>query len=114
LGTLLDEQVPVELADALSKAGPHHEYRTVAQEGWRGVKNGELLRRAREAGFSALLTADRRLEHQQNVPRSGLGVVVPHARRIRIQELAPLAPDAVRALDVVQPGEVIHVFSSPP
>jgi hypothetical protein len=43
-----------------------------AREGWRGVKNGELLRRAREAMFGVLITADRRMEHQQNIPAPDL------------------------------------------
>ena len=39
---LLDEQLPRQLAREL--AG--HEVRTVQREGWAGLKNGELLRRA--------------------------------------------------------------------
>jgi hypothetical protein len=109
LRALLDEQLPVELADAIKAAGPHHQISSVVQEGWRGVKNGELLRRAREAMFGVLITADRRMEHQQNIPRAGLGVIVLHAPRIRIQELAPMAPEIASALDTVQPGQIIHL-----
>jgi hypothetical protein len=113
LRALLDEQVPVELADLIGAAAPQHEIRTVEAEGWKGLKNGELLRRAREAGFTVLITSDRRMEYQQNIPRSGLGLVVLHARRIRVQELAPLAPAAAQALEAVQPGEVIHIGVEP-
>jgi hypothetical protein len=60
-----------------------------------------------------LITSDRRMEYQQNIPRSGLGLVVLHARRIRVQELAPLAPAAAQALEAVQPGEVIHIGVEP-
>jgi hypothetical protein len=81
---LLDEQVPVELAGILNELVPQHTIRTVADEGWKGMKNGELLRRMREAGFDALITVDRRMEYQQNVPRSGVGFVVLHARRARV------------------------------
>ncbi len=108
--TLLDEQVPVEFAGVLNAAAPdRHRIRTVAEMGWRGTKNGELLRRMREAGFGVMLTADRHIEHQQNVARSGVGLVIMHPRRVRIQELVPLAPAVLAALDAVQPGEVIHV-----
>jgi hypothetical protein len=113
LRALLDEQVPVELAELIGASAPQHEIRTVAAEGWKGLKNGELLRRAREAGYAVLITSDRRMEYQQNIPRSRLGLVVLHARRIRVQELAPLAPAAARALDAVQPGEVIHLGVEP-
>jgi hypothetical protein len=37
---------------------PESTIRTLQQEGWAGLKNGELLKRAKAAGFEALLTAD--------------------------------------------------------
>ena len=59
---LLDECVPRALRDDI----PGHEVKTVAEVGWAGVKNGELLRLA--AGqFDLLLTVDRSLEYQQNL-----------------------------------------------
>lgn len=108
--TLLDEQVPIEFADVLQATTPErHTVRTVAEMGWRGNKNGELLRRMCEAGFGAMVTADRRIEHQQNIARSGVALVVMHPYRVRIQELVPLAPAVLAALDAVQPGQVVHV-----
>jgi hypothetical protein len=114
LRALLDEQVPVELAGLVQEAGPHHLVRTVADEGWKGLKNGALLQRMRESGYEALVTVDRRMEYQQNIPRSGLGLVVLHARRARIQELAPLAPAIAEALDTVEPGTIVHLTAPPP
>jgi hypothetical protein len=107
---LLDEQVPVEFADVLNAASlERHTVRTVAEMGWRGTKNGALLRRMREAGFAVMLTADRHIEHQQNIAHSGVGLVVMHPGRVRIQELVPLAQAVLTALDAVRPGEVFHV-----
>lgn len=107
---LLDEQVPVEFADVLNAAARESvTVRTVAEMGWRGTKNGALLRRMREAGFTVMLTADRHIENQQNIARSGVGLVVMHPRRVRMQELLPLVPAVLTALDAVQPGEVLHV-----
>ena len=52
---LLDECVPRALRD------PGHEVKTVAEAGWAGVKNGELLQLA--AGqFDLLLMVDRSAE----------------------------------------------------
>ncbi|MBA2557562.1 MAG: DUF5615 family PIN-like protein [Chloroflexi bacterium] len=48
---LLDENVPIELADEL----PGHEVVHVNDLGWKGISNGELLRRADEAHFDALV-----------------------------------------------------------
>lgn len=97
----------------IGEAAPQHEIHTVAEQGWKGVKNGELLRRARQAGFDILITTDRSLEFQQNIPRSGLGLLVLHARRTRVQELAPLAPAAARALGTLAAGEVVHIRADP-
>jgi PIN like domain len=52
---LLDEQLPRHLTRELRG----HEVSTVQQKGWAGLKNGELLRRAADAGFEVFLTADR-------------------------------------------------------
>ena len=60
---LLDEQLPRQLAHELLG----HEARTVQQERWAGLGNGELLRRATGAGFEVFLTADQNLQFQQNL-----------------------------------------------
>jgi len=103
----------VELAGLVQEAGPHHFVRTMADEGWKGLRNGALLQRMREAGFEALVTVDRRMEYQQNIPRSGIGLVVLHSRRARIQELAPLAPAIAEALDTLSRGTIVHLTAPP-
>ena len=104
----------MELAGLVEAAGPHHVVRTVSDEGWKGLKNGALLQHMRDTGYEALITVDRRMEYQQNIPRSGLGMIVLHARRARIQELAPLAPAIAEALDGLEPGTIVHLSSPPP
>lgn len=111
---LLDEQVPVELADLILQADSSHDVQTVTGMGWNGLKNGLLLRETRAAGFAALVTMDRRMEYQQNIRRSGIGLVVRHALRARIRELAPLAPEIAAALHQIQPGEIVHLHAPPP
>lgn len=106
---LLDENVPRQLARELSG----HETSTVRAEGWAGIVNGELLRRAEAAGFDVLVTADRNLEHQQTVPGRGLGVVVLRPRRLKLEYLLPLAPFILRAVAAVRPGEVLRVDPPP-
>ncbi len=69
---LLDEQLPRQLAPELIG----HHVSTVQQQGWAGLKNGELLRRAGEKAFEVFVTADQNLEFQQNLSRSGVGVIV--------------------------------------
>jgi hypothetical protein len=102
---LLDESVPRQLASELRG----HEVQTVVQLGWTGIQNGELLRRGAHAGFQVLVTMDRNLEHQQNIARAGLGVLVVIARDSRVETVLPLADSITSALDAVQPGTFVHV-----
>src|SRR5439155_26114669 len=46
-----------------------------SRRGGPGLKNGELLRMAADAGFDVFVTADRNLEFQQNLSQTGLGVI---------------------------------------
>lgn len=102
---LLDEQLPRHLARELIG----HEVRTARQQGWAGLKNGELLRRAADAGFEVLLTADHSLEFQQNLARAALGVVVLVAPSNALEDLLPLLPGALAAIANSRPGQVVRV-----
>jgi hypothetical protein len=58
---LLDEHLPRRLRTLL----PGFHVQTVAEAGWSGKTNGELLRLA-VGVFDVLVTADRSIPHQQN------------------------------------------------
>ena len=90
---LLDECVPRRLKNELAGHDVHH----VVEMGWSSKRNGELLTLMVAERFEALLTVDQHLEFQQNIQKSGIGVVVVHVRRNRLQELRPLALDAAAA-----------------
>ena len=72
---LLDENLPRLLKHDLVG----HTVRTVVEEGWSGIFNGELLQRA-AASFDELVTADQNLEYQQNLASASCGVVLLAAR----------------------------------
>jgi hypothetical protein len=97
---LLDEQLPRQLAMYLVG----HEVRTVQQESWAGLKNGELLARGEAAGFSVFLTGDQNLAFQQNISKRRLGVVVMCAASNALEDLLPLIATALTAIAAVQPG----------
>jgi predicted nuclease of predicted toxin-antitoxin system len=82
---LLDECVP----RALRRELPGHQVKTVAETGWAGVKNGQLLKLA-ATQFDVLLTVDRNLEYQQNFAGLALAVIVIHAPTNDIALLRPL------------------------
>jgi predicted nuclease of predicted toxin-antitoxin system len=102
---LLDEQLPRQLALYLTG----HDVRTVKDEGWKGLKNGELLLRTASAGFEALVTGDQNLEFQQNLSKLPFGVVALSAVSNALEDLLPLVPGTLEALNVVQPGQILHV-----
>src|SRR5262252_6099494 len=103
---LLDECVP----RALRKELPGHSVKTVAEAGWAGVKNGELLQLAANE-FDVFLTIDRNLEYQQNFSGVVLAVVVIHAASNDIAVLLPLMPAVLAALPRDKPGMLTHIRS---
>jgi hypothetical protein len=101
---LLDESLPSELQSEL----PGHTVRSVQQQGWSSLKNGELI--SRSAGqFDAFLTADQNLQYQQNLKTLPIAVVVLVARTNRIRDLRPLLPELLRVLSRLEPRTLIRV-----
>jgi predicted nuclease of predicted toxin-antitoxin system len=104
LRVLLDGNLPRDLAPLL--AG--HEARTIHQEGWSDLANGDLLRVA--AGkFAALITLDQSLRFQQNLRGHDIAVVVLRAKSNRLQDLRPLVPELLRVLLVAPRGDATIV-----
>lgn len=101
---LLDECVPRRLRREL----PGHEVRTVAEMGWSGKKNGELLALASAQGFEVLLTVDQNLRYQQNLQAAGLALVVLSAASNRFADLVPLMSAVRAALGSIRPGDFIE------
>ena len=102
---LLDEQLPRQLAPYLVG----HTVRTVQQESWAGLKNGALLTQAEAADFAVFLTGDQNIEFQQNLSKRRLGVVVLCAPSNALEDLLPLVPGALTAIETVEPGQLVRV-----
>ena len=101
---LLDENLPRKLR----RDFPEFALRTVQEEGWASYKNGHLLERA-QVNFDALLTADRRLQFQQNLARYNIGVVVILTVSLRYRTIQAATEQIRVALASVRPGELLHV-----
>lgn len=96
--------MPRDLAAEL----PGHEVRTVGQQDWKGLDNGELL--AEAAGrFDALISMDKTMPVERNVSRYQISLVLVGAVSNRIEALRPLIPAIQAALASVRPGEVKRV-----
>jgi predicted nuclease of predicted toxin-antitoxin system len=101
---LLDEHLPVGLSAELHG----HAVDTVSGRGWTGIKNGELLRRM-TGQYDVLVTMDRNIEFQQRLSTLPFGIVLVRAPSTRMQDLRPLVPSILSALDAVEPGRIRRV-----
>jgi hypothetical protein len=81
----------------------------VQQQSWAGLKNGVLLMEAEAAHFSVFVTGDRNLEYQQNLANRKMGVVVVAASSNALEDLIPLIPAVLAAIENVRPGQVLRV-----
>jgi hypothetical protein len=89
---------------------PGHDVKTVAEAGWVGVKNGELLRLA-ASEFDVLITVDRNLEYQQNFSGLQLAVLVILSPSNDIGVLRPLMPAVLAAIPAARRGAVTRIHA---
>jgi hypothetical protein len=101
---LLDENIPFEFRPLLM---PAHDVFTVAWMRWKGIANGRLLTLAAADGFDAVVTTDAGLEYQQNQHALPCSVVVLSAKSNRINDLRPLVPALLSALDLLPPRTLV-------
>jgi hypothetical protein len=88
-----------------------HDVLTVGYMGWRSIKNGQLLALAVGDGFDALVTTDRGVPYEQHVAALAIAVIVLHAASNDLEDLEPLVPNLLTALNHVQPRTVTHVHA---
>ena len=100
---VFDQATPVPIRPHLNR----HEVRTVAQEGWDRLRNGELLAAAEAAGFDVLLTTDKNIRYQQNLSKRKIAIIVLGQQqwpglRVHVQLV-------VQAVDAVVAGSYVEV-----
>ena len=92
---LLDECVSKRLKTKLSE----FEVYTVREMGWSGIKNGKLMSLCVEHGFQILLTIDKNLQFQQNLPKYSVAIVIFDTKSADIAELEKFIPSFVEKLN---------------
>jgi len=108
LKVLLDECIDRRLSRYLQD----HDVTCVAERGWAGVKNGQLLTRA-AAEVDCLVTVDQGLPFQHDLSRFDIAIVIIRAKSNRLQDLIPLIPDIDIALKGTQRGSITHIGRRP-
>jgi predicted nuclease of predicted toxin-antitoxin system len=108
LRILIDESLPI----ALALEFVNQDVSTVRAQRWLGLRNGVLLRAAVDAGFEVVVTADKALRSQQNLPAIGIAVVLITGVRNRMRDLRPLMPRVLQILGTVRKGELAEVVGT--
>ena len=103
---LLDENLPHELRLLLM---PQHEVFTVSYLRWSSFDDATLLTHAASNGFDVLITIDQGIAHQQNLVNLPLSVVVLRAKSNKIDDLRPLVPKLLSALEVLTPRSLLKI-----
>ncbi len=98
---LLDECVDRRLSRDLVG----HDVTTVAQRGWSGIKNGDLIALAAKE-FDIFITVDRKLSEQQDLTRFAIAVLLLRARTNRLEHLRPLVARILEKLSQSPAGAV--------
>ena len=100
---VLDESAPEGLGDCL----PGHDVHTSTSLGWKGIKNGKLLKLVESIGTDAFITSDKSMEKQQVFQgRSFRTLMLSTNSWPLIQDHVPII---VQALETAEAGVVTQV-----
>ncbi|HLK14212.1 MAG TPA: DUF5615 family PIN-like protein [Fimbriimonadaceae bacterium] len=103
---LLDHCVDVRFAKLLTG----HDVQHAKAMGWAGLSNGELLARATEAGFEAMVTVDKNVRFQQNMANKAISLITLNPRLVDYDYIAPLAEKLLANLSSgLPPGSEIVI-----
>ena len=105
---LLDEDIPIRLR---LHFGSDVDVETVDYRGWKGLKNGALLRAA-EKDYDVLVTTDNNLPNQQPLQQFDLAVVILRARSKSLADLNELLPQFEETLNLLRPGQHVRIYPS--
>jgi hypothetical protein len=81
---------------------------TVADQGWLGISNGQLLALA-AAEFDVFITLDRNLPFQQHLPKFDIAVILLRAKTNRIADLIVLVPELISIIPNAKSGVVTTI-----
>lgn len=89
---------------------PPHEIATAQDRGWAELRNGQLLELAQHE-FDVLLSIDANIEYQQRLTEFDIALIVLRSLTGRLEELEQLMPDCLKALECIQPGDCLYLFT---
>lgn len=75
------------------------------------MTNGKLLAKL-HGNYDAFITVDKNLPAQQKLAGLSFGTVVLRAKSNRVEDLLPLVPAMLEALERLRPGTVVTIDGS--
>ncbi|SPE36534.1 conserved hypothetical protein [Candidatus Sulfopaludibacter sp. SbA3] len=106
---LIDECINPRLAPRLRSLLPDSSVETVRDIGWSGQKDHVLVRQI-EGRFDVFVTIDKGFEFEHSLKRFSFGIVVVTTANNQMQSYDRLLEELVRQIDVVAPGQAVHVI----
>ena len=102
---LLDHNLDRRLKRSLT----NHEVSTTFEKGWADLLNGELLTVAQDK-FEVMLTSDTNLQHQQNLTKYSIAIIVLRAFNNRLSTHVSMMEEVKELLTQIQAHQVIEVL----
>lgn len=99
---LLDECLPLDFRHCFQDYHAH----TAEWAGFKGIKNGQLLREAEGAGYAVFLTTDKGILHQQNLAGRRMSIILIRSRTNKIEDLLPAVDAIIRELRIIEPSRL--------
>ncbi|MBH8572001.1 hypothetical protein I8752_02925 [Nostocaceae cyanobacterium CENA369] len=99
---ILDENLPKALKHYLSA----YEVTTVQEQGWTGVKNGELMMRI-DGVYDIFLTSDKNLKYQQNLSRRSIAIIELPTNRLKL--LSTITDKILAEVESISSGMYVQI-----
>ncbi len=103
---LLDECVTKKAKPLFSE----HEVYTVAEMGFRGLKNGKLLTKMECSGFDILITIDKNIDFQQNIGNRSLTIVIFDVLKSNLRYIDELIPMFKKQISTFEKGKTYRMY----
>lgn len=97
---LIDESLDIRL----QKYFDEFVVRTVRDEQWLGLRNGELLNLAIDNAFDIFLTSDKNLKYQQNISNLKIIIILLNSKDNDISSHLPLIPKVYQVIKDINSG----------
>ncbi len=78
------------------------------EAGFGSKENSELLALA-EGSYDVLVTIDKNIRYQQNMTGRRIAILIIRAPSNDINDIEPRIPEALVALQSIQPGQIVEV-----